>query len=72
MSDQENFSLKDMIVELRKEVADLKSLMGEIVPDHKENTAFRKRALNAIVGFTFVCLAAVGAAVLKVTGVLKL
>jgi len=40
--------------------------------DIKENTNFRRRAMNAIVGAAFLALSAVGLAVLKITGVLQL
>ena len=66
---EENFTLKDIVIEMREELKSLREEMSNILTEHQENTSFRKKAINAIVGFFFLCLAAVGAAVLKVTGV---
>lgn len=66
---KDDFTLKDIVMEMREELKSLRDEMSEILTEHKENTTFRKKAINAIVGFFFLCLAAVGAAVLKVTGV---
>lgn len=66
---EENFTIKDIVIEMREELKSLREEMSNILTEHKENTNFRKKAINAIVGFFFLCLAAVGAAVLKVTGV---
>ena len=66
---KEDFTLKDIVIEMRSELKSLREEMSEILTEHKENTNFRKKAINAIVGFFFLCLIAVGTAVLKVTNV---
>ena len=57
---------------MRDEVREIRKELAEIIAENRENTAFRKRAINAIVGAAFLALSAVGVAVLKVTGVLRL
>ena len=42
----ENFTLKEIVLEIQKDVKELKS----ILPDHYENTTFRKKVIAAIVG----------------------
>jgi hypothetical protein len=68
----EEFTLKEVVVEMRDEVREIRKELAEIIAENRENTAFRKRAINAIVGAAFLALSAVGVAVLKVTGVLRL
>lgn len=68
----EEFTLKEVVVEMRDEVREIRKELAEIIAENRENTAFRKRAINAIVGAAFIALSAVGVAVLKVTGVLRL
>ena len=68
----EEFTLKEIISDMRDEVREIRKELAEIISENKENTAFRKRAINAIVGAAFVALASIGLAVLKVTGVLRL
>ena len=66
---EQDFSLKDIVIEMRGEIKALSAQMDSMLTEHQENTNFRKKAINAIVGFFFLCLAAVGAAVLRVTHV---
>lgn len=66
--EKETFSLKEMVSEMRDDIKELKA----IIPDHMENTEFRKRVMQAVVGTAFLALAALGLAVLKVVGILKL
>lgn len=68
----EDFTLKEVVIDMRDEVREIRKELAEIISENKENTAFRKRAINAIVGAAFLALSAVGVAVLKVTGILRL
>jgi hypothetical protein len=71
MTEQE-FTLKEVVVEMRDEIKEIRKEISAFLTEHQENTAFRKRAMNAIVGAAFLALAAVGVAVLKVTGIIRL
>ena len=64
----ENFTLKEIVLEIQKDVKELKN----ILPDHYENTQFRKKVITAIVGTAFLALSALGLAVLKITGIIHL
>ena len=68
----DEFTLKEVIVEMRDEVREIRKELAEIIAENRENTAFRKRAINAIVGAAVVALSAAGVAVLKVTGIIRL
>lgn len=67
MPTKETFSLKEIVMEMRDDLKELK----EIMPDHMENTAFRKKAMYAIVGTAFSALAALGVMVLKTLGIVR-
>ena len=68
----ESFTIKEIILEMKEDIAILNEKMDSMSTDHNENTAFRKKAINAIVGFTFLVLVTIGGAVLKVTGIITL
>lgn len=76
---EKDFSLKEVVIELRKEIYEMKTIMANLEGTvdrlaiaEKENTTFRNKAINAIVGSTFIALAAVGLAVLKITGIIRI
>lgn len=68
----ENFTLKEVVIEMREELAQLNTKMDAMSTDHTDNTLFRKRAMNSIVGFTFIALATLGGAILKITGIINI
>lgn len=69
---KESFTLKEVVVEMRQELAHLNAKMDSMTTDHTDNTLFRKRAINAIVGFTFMCLVTLGGAILKTLGIINI
>lgn len=69
---KDTFSMKEVVIELRDEIKDLNTTLSAILPDHAENTSFRKKAMYAIVGTAFTAMASLGILVLKVTGILKI
>lgn len=73
MPDQyNNFSIKEVVTSIDNKVDNLTNTIGRLLPEIEANTEFRKKAINAIVGFTFLCLAGLGLAILKATGIVKL
>lgn len=65
---KDGYSLKEMVSEMRDDIKELK----EILPDHRENTEFRKKAVYAIVGTAFTALAGLGMIVLKTLGIIRI
>ena len=51
---------------------DLTKRLADLENDNKENTSFRNNFVNAIGGVVLLVLCALGVAVLKVTGIMKL
>lgn len=73
--EKENFSLKEIVIETRNKVDGMDDKLNALLglrDEVKENTNFRNKAMNAVVGTAFMALAALGYAVLKVTGILKI
>jgi len=68
----EQFTLKELVMEMRDDIKAINAQLKNIVPDHLENTAFRKKVMNAVVGAAFTALAALGLTVLKITGIIHL
>ena len=76
---EQNFSVKEIVLEMKQEqqrqnalLVEMKEALDAITPDHRENTAFRKKVITAIVGTAFLALSALGVAVLKITGIINI